>query len=472
MTRLLAPLSLLVLGAIMFVAGNQLLFPHDGGYLVRAEFADASGLYKDSAVKIGGVTGGIVDSVALTVHDTALVTMTLDHGAAPIGAGATASIRPVNLLGENYVELTPGDLHQPSTSGATIPLRQTAHAVQLDDVLNTLDPDTRLRLQILINETGVALDGHGADFNALLAQLPPSLDQDRRLLAGLGSDNQRLGQLISEGDRVITAMHGRSPDLQNLLANAAATLQAVANRRGALAATIQDAPAALVQTRVALDELGRAATELRPMGTALQAAAPPVAATLTALSPFAQAAKPALRSLAQNAPMLEQLSTGALPAVRKLAPVAGKLSTFAGQLAPVTTALDSGHAFRDLLRLMFGWARTIQQRDGLGHIFGLRLTINPSDLTSAIQRLLKLHPGHVTAAHDHPRSSAGSRPSSASAGAPPTPPPGQPPSPIARVQHLVNSAGAAVKSTVGGLTSPSQPTGKQLQGLLSYLLGR
>ena len=210
MRRLLAPVLTLAVGIAVFIGGNQLLFPQGGGYVVRAEFADASGLFKDSAVKVGGVTAGIVDSLTLTGHDTAFVTMTLDHGAAPIGAGATAAIRPVNLLGENYVSLDPGDLRHPAASGTLIPLNRTSHAIELDDVLNTLDADTRMRLAILINESGVALDGRGADFNALLAQLPGSLDQARQLLSGLNAGNDRLQQLITQGNEVVSAMNSRS----------------------------------------------------------------------------------------------------------------------------------------------------------------------------------------------------------------------------------------------------------------------
>ena len=472
MRNLLAPLVAIVTGAVLFVGGNQLLFPHGGGYLVRAEFADASGLSKDSAVKIGGVTGGIVDSIALTPRDTAIVTMTLNHGAAPIGAGATAAIRPVNLLGENYVDLAPGNMRAAVPSGTTISLARTSHGVALDDVLATLDPDTRLRLRILINEAGVALDGHGADFNALLAQLPPTLSQAQTLLSGLGEDNHVLQELISRSDRVVTAMNGKAPDLQQLVDHAASTLQAVANRRAQLGATVHDAPAALAQARATFSQLGAAATQLQPLGTAVQAAAPPLDATLTALPSFTRDAKPALASLAQNAPQLQRLSAGALAPVRALAPVASRLDSVARQAGPVSTALDSGNVFRDLLRLMYGWARTIQQRDGLGHIFGLRLTLNTRDLQSALERLLRLHPSTQAAKHARPR--AATAPAAAGASTPAATAPAQrkPADVVSALQQLVGSTTSAVNKTVAGLAPPVQSTVQQLQGLLRYLTGR
>jgi virulence factor Mce-like protein len=467
MRRLLAPALLVAVGIAVLIGGNQLLFPQGGGYTVRAVFADASGLYKDSAVKVGGVTAGIVDSLTLTRRDTALVTMTLNHGASPIGAGATAAIRPVNLLGENYVALQAGNLRRPAASGTLIPLARTSHAVELDDVLNTLDPDTRMRLAILINESGVALDGRGTDFNALLAQLPGSLDQARRLLSGLNTGNDRLQQLITQGNQVITAMNSRSGDLQNLVDNAAGTLQAVASRRAALGATIANAPAALIHARTTIGQLGAAALQLRPLGAALQSIASPLTATLGELPAFAAQAQPALRSLAANAPALGRLASGALAPVQKLAPAAGRLNDVARQLAPVMTALDSGNTFRDLLDLMFGWARTIQQRDGIGHIFGLRLTLNANDLTSVIQRLLKLHPATTSlhAATAAPlRPAAPSRPSANPASATPAG--------TSAAPGAAKPLPATLASTTAGVGASLQSTTKQLSGLLSYLLGR
>jgi phospholipid/cholesterol/gamma-HCH transport system substrate-binding protein len=472
MRNLLAPLVALVTGAVLLVGGNQLLFPNGGGYLVRAEFADASGLSKDSAVKIGGVGGGIVDSIALTRRDTALVTMTLDHGAAPIGAGATAAIRPVNLLGENYVDLAPGNLKRPEASGTRIPLARTSHGIALDDVLATLDPDTRLRLRVLINEAGVALDGHGADFNALLAQLPPSLSQAEALLAGLGANNHVLQELISRSDRVVTAMNGKAPDLQQLVDHAATTLQAVADRRAQLGATVQAAPAALVQAHTTFTQLGAAATQLQPLGTAIQAAAPALAATLIALPSFTGDAKPALASIAQNAPQLQRLSAGALAPVRALAPVAGRLDSVARQSGAVSTALDSGNVFRDVLRLVYGWARTIQQRDGLGHIFGLRLTLNVRDLQSALERLLKLHPSERPAQRARPPAATGPAPVSAGVPAPSPPAQPKPTNAGSTLQQLLGSASSAVNRTLSALAPPVQSTVQQLQGLLHYLTGR
>src|ERR1700758_4699517 len=213
--------SLAVLsGTFGFIyAGWRLLFDHAGGYIVYARFTDAQGLRPNFNVKIGGLPAGIVVGQTLTPDDQAVLKLRLDSTAAPIGAGATAWIRPVNLLGEMYVDLTPGDASRPQPSGSTIPLSRTGESVQLDSILNMLDPNTRGMMQILITEAGIALDGRGADFNSLLHSLPPALDQLRGTISQVSSDNATLGRLIDDGDQVLQSTAAGRNDLGQLVAS-------------------------------------------------------------------------------------------------------------------------------------------------------------------------------------------------------------------------------------------------------------
>src|SRR5580692_2862412 len=121
-------------------------------YIVYGRFTDASGLLPNFTVKIDGLKAGIVKDIYLNKGETqVIVKMELDKSATPIGTGASASIRPVNLLGEKYVDLNPGNLNHPVPSGTTIPITNTHTPVELDDVFNTLNPSTRAGLGIIIN---------------------------------------------------------------------------------------------------------------------------------------------------------------------------------------------------------------------------------------------------------------------------------------------------------------------------------
>jgi phospholipid/cholesterol/gamma-HCH transport system substrate-binding protein len=393
---ILLPIAATILGIAAALAGNALLFGNaaSGRYTVKIELADADGLVPKSTVKIGGVPGGEVAKVSLIRRRFALVTVGLDGGAAPVGQGASAYVRPVNLLGEKYIDLRPGDLSHPLPAGAVIPLSRTGSPVELDDVLNMLDPGTRARMRIIINEAGVAMAGRGADFNSLLDRLPPALDQTGQLLNQIGQDNHTLQGLIVHSDRVISAITGRRDQLSGLVDSAGRALAVTASRRRQLGATITQAPWTLFRLRNTLGRLQSTANDLSPTMVDLRAAAPPLASTLQALPGFAHAASATLRTAQRVAPALTRLGVQGTPPVVRLRPTAAYLESFAHQLAPLLNTMATG-GMRSLLGLVNGWTKVIQTSDGLGHVFRIRLALSKEFLLSPIGRFGGAARGHA-----------------------------------------------------------------------------
>ncbi|MCW2986990.1 MAG: organic solvent transporter substrate-binding protein [Conexibacter sp.] len=370
----------LAAGVAFLVAVALLATGGEDGYLVRAEFVDAGGVRKNSDVKVGEVPAGRIVAVDLTKGDSALVTMRLDKGVGPIGAGAVARSRPVNLLGEKYVDLDVGDQRRPLKSGATIPSSQTDSAVELDDVLNTLQPDTRAALRVLINEAGVSLSGRGNDFNRLLAQLPGGLHEATRFLDTMSRDTDRLEALIVDGDRVLEPIAGRRDDLGRLVERADAALATVAERRADLGRTLATAPGALRQLRTSLTQLQRAGEALRPAAANLRLTAVPLADTLKRVPAFAEDARGTLEAARKVAPALGRLGREGTRPVRQLRTTLDRLGRFAGDLAPTISTLDEG-AMKELVRFMNNWSTLTQTRDGIGHIFRVRLVVGPEFFT-------------------------------------------------------------------------------------------
>jgi phospholipid/cholesterol/gamma-HCH transport system substrate-binding protein len=452
-----------------------------GGYIVRAEFRDADGLRSDSSVKIAGVTAGTVSSVTVTSRDTAVATLTLDANAAPIGAGASVQIRPTDLLGEHYAQLNVGDLSKPQSSGALIPVTRTSAPVELDDILNMFDVDTRTRLRILINEMGVALAGRGADFNTLLSVLPPNIDQARVLLGQVASQNATLQNLIDEGDRITAAVNGKRDDLGHLITVASDALGSVASRQAQLGATIAEAPGALTQLRTALDQVGTAAGAITPAAVNLEAAAGPLTSTLRALPPFAASADGTLVTARQVAPALDRLARQGQSPLAALRPTAESLQSVTQQAAPIFTELDQ-RGMRDLLYFVENWALALKGRDALGHFVGAELNIDPAVIQSALDSFinnsglgpLSRHPkrasgttatGGVHASQPAPAAAPSTAPSSA----------GHP-----AVQSTTTPASSGAQGsapTSPAPTSPAPPSPapglppNTIQKLLNFLLG-
>lgn len=98
-------IGLIVLGYMSFQVGQK-GFGLKKGYLVTAVFDNVAGLEKDASVQIAGVDIGRVESIELK-EGKALVTLRIAPNV-KIEQDAKASIKTHGILGDRYVELTPG----------------------------------------------------------------------------------------------------------------------------------------------------------------------------------------------------------------------------------------------------------------------------------------------------------------------------------------------------------------------------
>lgn len=366
----------------------------DDKYVAFATFEDAGGILKNYNVKIGGVTAGTIEGIELDDQDQAVVRMELDEGAAPIGAGASAKVRPVNLLGEKFIDLDPGDPARPLPSGAKIPRHRTDVPIELDDALNILDPDTRGALRILINEAGISLAGRGADFNAVLEELPPAIDAAEKVVTEVAAENDVLEDALVRGDRVLAAVESKSDELGELVESAADALGTVADRRARLGETVRGAPAALSALRTTLQELDGAAGQLTPAARDLRRTTPSLAQTLSRTPAFANDAKETLATATRVSPTLSKLGKESTPTLRAIAPTADKLGRFISDADPLVDALSNRKGFRELLEFMNTWANAIRGKDGLGHHFRIHIAFDEEIISSALARYagIKLPP--------------------------------------------------------------------------------
>lgn len=376
----------MIVGFVAVGAAILILGSDNHTYTIRAELSDAGGLRKNSSVKIAGVPAGKVKDITVTKDDHAIATLEIDDSAKPIGEGAQVNIRPTDLLGERYAEIKGGDTAKPMASGDLVPLSRTAEPVELDDIFNMLDADTRTRLGILVNEAGVALAGRGANFNKLLAQLPPSLDDTAKLLKQIRSQNAALKIGVKRADSVTALVNGRREDMGKLIRQASQALDVVSQKRAELGSTIQNAPGALSNLRSTLENLDRASLQLKPAAADLQRTTAPLRATLAAIPTFTKAARPTLQKAQDVSPDLTRLATGALPTVKRLRPT---LTNAAAQLvlsAPILKDLDR-RGYDDLLLGVDSLERGTKARDGIGHYIGAHLDIGADYVQEAVNVL-------------------------------------------------------------------------------------
>jgi len=435
-----------------------------GKYVAYATFDDAGGILKNYTVKVGNVAAGSIEKITLDENDDVRVRMELDDGVGPIGRGAAAHVRPVNLLGEKYIDLDVGDTDQPLPSGSTIPKTRTGVPTELDDVLNTLDPDTRTGLRLLVSEAGTALAGHGTDFNAVLDDLPPALDKAREVVQEVAQENERLDQLVTSGDRVIASMHARRDDLGDFVQDAGRALDTVADRRAELGETVRTAPSGLAQLTSTLGKLGTAAARLTPASRDLRRTAPSLLSTIERTPAFVNDAQATFAAAKDVAPTLGRLGRRSTPMLKRLLPTTRGVAQFSSDADPLLDSLDQGRGLTELFNFMGGWAGVIDHRDSLGQVFRLRLAVDESLLTSAIKRYAqKLAPDAPSPRRRKPRRVRPRAPEAR---------PSTPPAPTARPKGLPDVP-RKLQETITELTQQALeqlPSRNQSEALLDYLL--
>ncbi|HEX5225122.1 MAG TPA: MlaD family protein [Solirubrobacteraceae bacterium] len=207
----------LIVIAIVTYFGFTKAIPFKEGFRLHAVFGSALNIHAKSPVRIAGVDVGKVTGIKRE-GNTGVVTMEINKSGLPIHTDATVKIRPrIFLEGNWFVELQPGSPSAPSfSSGGTIPITHTSDPVQLDQVLNALNTDTRANLQTFLIEYGAGLTDKPTPEQEA-AQDP----EVRKLNAaqGLNRAYQRGPKALRAGAVLNQAITGTDPhDLSKLIA--------------------------------------------------------------------------------------------------------------------------------------------------------------------------------------------------------------------------------------------------------------
>ena len=104
----------------------------EGGYDIYATFTDIGGLKKGAAVVIAGVEVGRVKSIAMDNYE-AKVILTLPN-TLEIQEDAIAAIKTKGLIGEKFIQITPGGADEILKSGDRI--RETLPALDFEQLIS------------------------------------------------------------------------------------------------------------------------------------------------------------------------------------------------------------------------------------------------------------------------------------------------------------------------------------------------
>jgi len=313
------------------------------GYRFKAAFPEASQLVKEADVRMAGVNIGKVKNKELGPGGrSTIVEMELDHRFAPIGRDARAILRQKSLLGETYVELTPGSPGAKKLDdGATLARTNVDDTVELDEVFRVFDPKTRDAFQQWLHEAGIVTSGRFArDFNDSLGNAAPFFESGADLLRPLDEQEVALRRVVRDTGRTFHAISRENGQLRGLVTNGAATFSALSSRDDALAQTFQILPTFLRETRTTVGRLERFARNTDPLVRDLRAPADDLAPTLRDLGDLS----PDLEKLFNNiGPLVDASATGVPAAQRFLEgaePVLESTHGFLRELNPILSYLS------------------------------------------------------------------------------------------------------------------------------------
>jgi phospholipid/cholesterol/gamma-HCH transport system substrate-binding protein len=311
-------------------------------YEIEVPFNEATQLAQQSDVRISGVSVGKVQDIVLAPNGKqALAKVDIEDKYGPIPEGTRAILRTKTLLGETYIELTPGDRNGPKLpDGATLPAANIAESVQLDEIFRTFNPQTRAAFQTWQQEAAVAIEGRGADLSYAFGELEPTFVQFDHLFRVLDSQRLAVKQLFRNGATSLEALRGRQGQLAGLIRNSNAVFSTTAARAADIEALFRAFPTFEDESRLTLDRLKSFALDTDPVVRQLIPAAEQLSPTLIAFSRFAPQAKGFFEGFA---PVIERAQTG-FPAARKLfrdqfPPLLRAVDPFLRNLNPIITGL-------------------------------------------------------------------------------------------------------------------------------------
>ena len=258
------------------------------GYRFTMPVDEASQLAVESDVRISGVSVGAVRRVELDADDQATATIELEAAYAPIPSDTRAILRQKTLLGETYIELTPGSEEaEPLPEDGTLATAQVSDTVQLDEIFRTFDAPTRAAFESWMQGQAAALRGRGDDLSVTIASLDPFAREADRALRLLDSQEQAVSGFFDSSGEVFEALSERRGQLRGLIENSATVFETTARRNRELAEAFTIFPTFLRESRATLARLEQFAVDSDPVVTALRPAAREITPTFTSLAQLA-----------------------------------------------------------------------------------------------------------------------------------------------------------------------------------------
>jgi phospholipid/cholesterol/gamma-HCH transport system substrate-binding protein len=300
----LAILGLVVLsiGVAGFILSHERLrfpFIQSKPFPVNAAFTTAQAVTpgQGQTVRIAGVQVGSIGAVKLA-DGHAVVRLDINQKYKHlIHQDASALLRPKTGLKDMFVELDPGTAGSPEMpKDGTIPVQNTAPDVNQDEILSSLDTDTRAYLQLLVNGLGQGLKGRSTDLRNVFKQLGPTHQDLARVSKAIAQRRTNLRRLVHNYGQLTAELADKDHQIANLVDASNAVFQSFAAENQNVSGAVARLPGTLNTTAQTLQKVNKLSGVLRPSLDSLRPAFKQLNKANKAVLPFVKEAAPITRN--------------------------------------------------------------------------------------------------------------------------------------------------------------------------------
>jgi phospholipid/cholesterol/gamma-HCH transport system substrate-binding protein len=289
---------------------------------VEAELETAQAVTpgQGQTVNIAGVEVGQISDVKLR-DGKAVIGMDIERKYTPIYNDATILLRPKTGLKDMVAEMDPGTKAAGELpEDRPIPASQTLPDVNLDEILSSLDGDTRDYLRLLLGDAAIGLRGNGRNLAQAIRRIEPTARYSRMLNEQLAKRRHNIKRVIHNFSLLVDELGHKDRQLGDFVENSNAVFATLASQDANLRASVRELPGALGATTTTLAKVDRLAKVLGPTLTDLDPGAQQLDNALQQLRPFLTTTTPILKN------QIRPFTRAALPTVKQLRPALNDLA--------------------------------------------------------------------------------------------------------------------------------------------------
>jgi ABC-type transporter Mla subunit MlaD len=310
---------------------------------------DATGVVATRAeIRFKGIPVGTVTAVKLD-HGEARLTAAIRTEYGKIYRNARAAVRPNTPLQDMYIDVL--DRGTPAagqvTKNAPLAESRIQSSVNISDVLQAFDADTRTELATTIAQFGRGVEGRGDQLRETFASLVPLLQVAGRVSHQIATRADKTRRLIHNATLLTSELGRRNTEIKTLLGDGASVLKTLQSGTADLDRTLVELPPTLssldssfATVRQALPDVDTALRRLDPVAVTLPAALASVRSVSAEARPAVRALRPAVRSLSPLSAAVLPLSRSTSTAVASLLPQAGAVDHVTRSLASCGVTLQ------------------------------------------------------------------------------------------------------------------------------------